>query len=52
MCLKEPFFTQRPVFGTENDSEDDAESQNEDDNPPASVQRKGELNLIFNPSFK
>ena len=44
---EEPFFTQHPVFATEDDSEDDSLSQNEDDHPPASTQRKGKLYLSF-----
>ena len=42
---EEPFFTQHPVFETEDDSEDDSLSQNEDDHPPASMQHKGKLYL-------
>ena len=41
MCAQEPFFTLRPVFETQSDSEDDFDSQNEDDQPPATVQGKG-----------
>jgi hypothetical protein len=44
---EEPFYTQHPVFETEDDSEDDSLSQNEDDHPPASTQRKGKLYSSF-----
>jgi hypothetical protein len=40
---QEPFFTHRPVFGIQSDSEDGFDSQNEDDRPPATMVGKGNL---------